>query len=247
MMSYARVKLESRTRGTRLACWPILWLLTSCGSDAELDARMPIGLPGLYVPGSTLGASDPTDMPVKKPIVSDRCRAFVVPAADGGTDGDGQTPTAGTLRVQYSTQSLAGDFAPKNCGAAWIESADGRYVSTLEIRAVLRRAALVYLQEHVCEDQLGPDVISEATTSNHDKAHMLSWSGTDFTGQLVPDGTYQLMIESTETDKAPGELVSFAFDKTAIATSLQPDLTADGPLSALTLTWRPSPEAQRGR
>jgi hypothetical protein len=163
---------------------------------------------------------------------------------DGGVAAAGEA-SPGMLRIQYSTQSTGGAYAPKNCGAVWIESADGRYVATLEIRAALRRPALVYLREHACEDQSGPDVMSAATAANHERPHMLTWSGKDFGGVIVPDAQYKLFIESTETDKAPGELEVFEFSKGRDLLMLQPTLSAEGPVSALTLIWRPSSGAVR--
>lgn len=224
---------------THAAC---AFFALACADPDELEPARAYPQAGLYTPGNTLGASDPTDRPKPASTLGARCKPFAEPAADGGVDS-----SSGSLRVQYTTQPTRGKYTPRNCGASWIESADGRYVTTLEIRAALRRPALVYLHEHACEDQPGPDVMTAATSANHDKPHNLTWSGKDFAGVLVPDGMYRLFIENTETDKAPGVFAVFEFEKSSKPFSVQPALDPDAALSSLTITWQPRPEVGRAR
>jgi hypothetical protein len=133
---------------------------------------------------------------------------------------------AGSLKVTYKTLSLEGLYAPRNCTAVWIETVDGKYVATLEIRAGLREYALVYWQEHACTEESGPDVYTTATIRDHDDVHdKVSWSGVDFEGFPVPDGPF---IEVTETDIEPGEYEEFDFVK-------GPASSVDAPVAGIAL------------
>jgi hypothetical protein len=184
---------------------------------------------GLYTPGSTLGASDPTDTPKPGAGLGNRC---VVPSSHVVDAG----PGTGTLHLDYTTQTEHGRYAPKNCTAAWIETTDGQYVATIEIDAALRRPALVYWQDHTCIEKPGPDVVTSATLPDHTKAHAAMWSGLDFAGDPMPDGPYKLFIEVTESDKEPGDIGVFDFAKGPPST-VSPPVAAEGPLMQVTLTW----------
>jgi hypothetical protein len=183
----------------------IALLVLGLSSCAEHEPVAPASFPstGLYTPGSTLGASDPTDVPMV--VRSNRCVSL--PPVPGAVDG-GVVGTAGALTIAYTTQTVDAFFAPKNCSAVWIETMTGAYVATIEVRCALRRPGLVYWQERGCTDPdgLGPDVTTSATLKTHETTHEIEWTGLDFEGKGVPDGMYKLHIEITETDKEPGEL-----------------------------------------
>jgi hypothetical protein len=143
---------------------------------------------------------------------------------------------SGELKVDYVTQTQMGRYAPRNCSAVWVETPDGQFVATLEIAAALRRPGLVYFQDHTCVQQPGPDVVTSATRRDHVKPHSTTWSGVDFQGAPVSDGPYVLMIEVAESDKEPGELTSFDFQK---GTPFAQDeaVSVDGPLMSVNLSW----------
>lgn len=189
---------------------------------------------GLYTPGSTLGASDPTDIPTPGMGLGDRCVPFATAMA-----GDGGGATEGKLTVTYQSKSLGGRYAPKNCTAVWIESPDGRYVATIEVGALLRKPGLVYWQDHACVEKTGPDVVTSATLSDHMKTHMLIWKGLDLEGNLVPDGPYKLQIEVTESDKEPGELQTFDFTKGPAPFGGDVPVSFEGALESASITWEP--------
>jgi hypothetical protein len=194
----------------------------------------------LYTPENELGASDPSDWPEPSPGFGERCKAFVTghPESDAGPSA-GPDATAGTLSIYYLTQTTGGDYAPRNCTAVWIESADERFVATLEIGARLRRSALVYWEQRACTARSGPDVMTSATRDDHELPHELSWHATDADGRLVPDGPYRLQVELTETDRAPGQLESFEFDKGPERYDRELLVSAEGALRAVTIRWRP--------
>jgi hypothetical protein len=229
----------------------------SCGAENDLE---PSDYPasGLYTPGSKLGVSDPSDTPSAESMsLGNRCvspapgSAGAPVAGTGGGGGSGGSGGAaspmmmampdagsiGTLAVTYRTQTLRGRFAPKNCSAVWIETLDGRYVATIEVSAALRRPGLVYYQDHVCTAKLGPDVTTSATKANHEKPHMAEWTGVDFEKRPMPDGPYRLFIEVTETDKEPGELSTFDFEKGPAPFAIDAPVAFDGPLQQVSLSW----------
>jgi hypothetical protein len=208
-----------------------------CGPAARDIAPSDYPSAGLYTPGSTLGASDPTDTPMVGVGLGNRC---VVPGhpADAGA---GPPSTAGTLQVDYTTQTQHGRYAPKNCTATWVETAAGDYVATLEIGAALRRPGLVYWQDHACTDKPGPDVVTSATLPDHTKPHKAMWSGVDFAGNPMPDGAYELFIEVTESDKEPGDFAAFELQKGPMAFSVDEPVAFDGPLQQVTVAWSPAP------
>jgi hypothetical protein len=149
--------------------------------------------------------------------------------------GAGAQP-AGELQVDYVTQSQHQRYAPRNCSAVWVETPGGEFVATLEIAAALHRAGLVYFQEHACVQAPGPDAVTSATMRDHTKPHKTTWSGVDFMGNPVADGHYVLFIEVTESDKEPGELTSFEFDKGV--PFMRDEAVADGgPLMSVKLAW----------
>ena len=230
---------STRHRGLALAVVIALALSTSCRSDAPKPTPAQYPSAGLYTPGNTLGASDPTDTPVPGSGLGDRC--VELPALPDA--GAAAAPTSGTLMVSYQTQTVHGRYAPRNCTAAWIETTDGLYVATLEITAGLRRPGLVYFQDHACTEKLGPDAMTSATRTDHVKAHMAMWSGEDFESKPVADGPYKLFIEVTESDKEPGELTEFDFTKSAAPFDMDAPVDVDGPLLSVKLTWLPEGSA----
>jgi hypothetical protein len=212
-----------------------LLLGPTLGCTPEPDEITPSAYPaaGLYTPGSTLGASDPTDVPMRGMGLGNRCVPFASEADGGMTSGSGTA----MLRIDYTTVTLHGRYAPKNCSAVWLETVEGRYVATLEIRAGLRRPGLAYWQDHACIDKPGPDVVTSATLADHTKPHMVMWSGHDFGGNLMPDGPYKLFIEVTESDKEPGELATFAIEKGPTQSSVEAPVAFDGALRQVTIAW----------
>lgn len=218
-------------------------LMLGAGACAiETADRGPASFPsaGLYTPESVLGASDPTDTPQPGAGLGNRCVAL--PPLDPAAG----PPSAGTLVLEYTTVSTKGRYAPHNCTAVWIETSAGQYVATLEITAGLRRPGLVYWQDHACTEKLGPDVITSATLKTHDKPHEVIWNGLDLDGNAVADGLYKLFIEVTETDKDPGEFVSYDFMKGGTPYGMELPVPFEGPLAHVHIEWTPMPEGSAG-
>jgi hypothetical protein len=219
---------SSASRAAWLA--PLLLSVAACGAEGSKVEPSAYPTAGLYTPGSPLGASDPTDIPVEGAGLGERCNSLPAPP-------EGVMPTRGTLEVRYTTQSLDGRYAPRNCTAVWIETMAGAYVATIELGAGLRKPGLVYFQDHACTARLGPDVVTSATLADHVKPHVAKWESLDFEEVLVADGPYKLFIEVTESDKEPGELTEFAFDKGPLPFEMEAPVDFEGPLAQVSLKW----------
>jgi hypothetical protein len=121
----------------------------------------------------------------------------------------------------------------------WVETLEGQYVATLEIGAALRIPGLVYFQDHACTEKRGPDVMTTATLPDHQKPHVAMWSGADFEAKPVADRSYRLFIEVTESDKEPGDIGVFDFEKGPAPSSAEEPVAFDGPLMHVTIAWTP--------
>lgn len=211
----------------------LVWAVGLCGcalSDAHEVKSYEHPTAGLYTPGSRLGASDPTDFPSKESL-GNRCKSF--------NWQDAGMPTEGALAVEFETRSMEGRFAPKNCTAAWIETTAGDYVATIELKVAIRQEGLYYYQDRGCPEKVGPDVVTGATLTRHGK-HSATWKGFDLDGKPVPDGTYQLYIEVTESDREPtSEFVRVDFEKGPQKSGGPIVVDAEGPLAGLSVTWMP--------
>ncbi len=228
-----RARLAPLGRPAAAVATALLCLALGCAEKPREITPSAYPSAGLYTPGNTLGAGDPTDMPAANMGLGNRCKQLAG-VSDGGAAAQA---TPGTLQVHYTTQSQQGRYAPKNCSAVWVETPDGQYVATLEIACALRRPGLVYWEDHTCIEKPGPDVVTSASLPDHTKPHSAMWNGVDFAGDPVPDGPYKLFIEVTESDKEPGDFVTFDFDKGPSSWSLMPAVAFDGPLQEITLAW----------
>jgi hypothetical protein len=223
-----------------LVVYTLLIAASGCAFEGVDQAQASFPSAGLYTPGSTIGASDPTDTPQPGANLGNRCVSL--PALDPAAG----MPTEGTLLVEYKTLSVMERYAPRNCTAVWIETVNEQYVATIEIAANLRKPSLEYWQNHACTEKPGPDVVTSATLPDHEKMHEAVWNGLDFEGKPVPDGPYRLFIEVTETDKDPGEFAMFEFMKTATPYMMELPVSAEGPLERVKIDWGMKPEGIPG-
>lgn len=175
---------------------------------------------GLYTPGSTLGLmqqqqnpppSDAGNEAGADDVNGDRCK---------GSPSD--TGSGGLLTVNFTTVNLGGKYSPKNVGAVWIEGADGTYIKTLERWAAIRALDLIRWGEHACTAKWPEADAITAATINTNKPHQSSWSGKDFNGKLVPDGTYVLWIEVNDREFDYGPYVTYEFEKGTKPVTLTP-------------------------
>jgi hypothetical protein len=121
-------------------------------------------------------------------------------------------------RVEKKTDPMFDDDArgPKNMGAIWISTMDGKFVRSLEAwgRHMERSQNLVAFRA-VC-DCSPADVTASATLRMHQE-HVVTWDMTDRAGATVPDGQYTLHVEVSDYDVVKDDRL----DKTAMNAQLE--------------------------
>jgi hypothetical protein len=146
-----------------------------------------------------------------------------------------------TLTLEFTTKTQRGRYAPKNVGAAWVETTNGKWVHTLEYwagkpnDAHLTRYNAAGGPNYATSGELArvlglppyttkppADVVAGPTLDMH-KTHTGSvWNFKDATGKDVADGMYRVVIELTEVDSA-GKSQEIPFVKGAMPVSLMMD------------------------
>jgi hypothetical protein len=182
------------------------------------------------------------------------------PRCDGVPNPSGLPQTPGTLAISLTTRTTQGRYAPANSGALWIESVpsgqtedppevrelnveSGDFVRSLEIWAITRRNNLLGWTYSRCAME-NVDAITTATLPDHSVTHELVWDGTDFVGNVPPDGEYVVWLELTENEiDPPSEKLRVIFTKGAVpSVRTRTDLPG---VESITLIYTPSavPEA----
>ncbi len=153
-------------------------------------------------------------------------------------DPDPMTPT-GTLRITATTTTKAGQFAPANVVAVWIEDAQGNFVKTIDRHSGVRTQ---YLLAWGAKAPPGEnDAVSGASRLDHATPLQIEWK-LKANQQTVPDGTYTVRMESTEsnaTSEAECNEGTFTFVKGA-APENQTGLS-NGGFTNVTLDFTPAP------
>jgi hypothetical protein len=147
-----------------------------------------------------------------------------------------QTP--GELTVSVNTSEAGGNYAPRNIVAIWVEDVSGNFLKTLLAYAQNRRTHLNTWQATTAEAGTEFNTVDAITgpTRNSHGSRVCRWDGTDFNGQLLPDGTYYLWMELTDKN-ATGNFSAFEFTKSDILDLRTPD---DQPsFGSITITWEP--------
>jgi hypothetical protein len=111
------------------------------------------------------------------------------------------------MKIDVTTVTANGNYAPRNVGAIWVADANDRFVKTLRVWANRRRS---HLDKWVdASGQNTVDAITSATISNHG-LRSATWDCTDVNHKPVPAGTYRVYVEFTEKNSAgPSESVTF--------------------------------------
>jgi len=166
----------------------------------------------------------------------------------GASAGTGASATAGTLEISFTSVGNAGEYAPRNVGAVWIETSSGMFVKTLKRWAGVRAGHLTrwnaasggwgggffFATGGGSADEV--DAITAATLRTH-QAHTMTWDMKDLEDVVVPDGSYKIVIEVTESERKASASAAIDFEKGAAAVSLSPPNA--GPHSGLMITYSP--------
>jgi len=193
------------------------------------DMRITIAL--VAVLGCTTGEVQTPD---------NRPDAAIVRDGDPSTDapGDGNGGGGAQLQITATSSTRNGQYAPRNVLAIWVEGPGGTFVKTVGRWANVRKQHLV-----AWTTAAGPndaDAVSGATRLNHTTPVTATWDLRDKLGQVIPDGTYTVRMESTEINAntaAQNNQGTFTFVKSGTA-QMQTMLT-NGGFSTVSLNFTP--------
>lgn len=128
----------------------------------------------------------------------------------------GASTGPGMLTVAFMSVGPGGRYAPRNCGAVWIEDSSGKFVKTIERWTAIRERYLekwtmasggwgfsIFGGGTMNADQV--DVVSAGTLSRH-QMHMSTWNMKNVAGEVVPDGKYSVVVEVTEGTSGVGRV-----------------------------------------
>lgn len=154
-------------------------------------------------------------------------------SGDGATGGGGAAaPSASACaRVEVTTISYRGEYAPENVGAIWITTASGAFVRTLDVWGSKRlKHAVAWLASSNGNDV---DAVTGATRKSAG-GHVVAWDCRDAQGAKVAPGAYVVNLEFTEEnsseDSPPGphRLLPFDVASSVSAASAPDDATSTG-------------------
>ena len=160
--------------------------------------------------------------------------------ADAAPAGTPDAPGGGgTARLQITATSTpsGGQYAPAHVVAVWVES-NGAIVRTIQRWSGARTRHLVAW--NLMAGAGDTDAVSGATRNNHNTPLTITWDLRDRAGQIVPDGTYTVRMESTDRNSntaAQNNQGTFTFVKSGTA-QMQTMLT-NGGFSTVSLNFTP--------
>ncbi len=135
------------------------------------------------------------------------------PGSSVGGSATGGSEPGGCVRVQVTTVTSDGEFAPRNVGAIWVTTAGGQFVRTLQLWGNKRSEHLVTWEASSQGNVV--DAVTSATLKQH-AAHDVWWDCQDATGAASPPGDYRIRVEVTESNSSdkgepPGLTASWPF------------------------------------
>jgi hypothetical protein len=122
-------------------------------------------------------------------------------ATGGATATDGSTCS---LSVSVTTTAPGGKYQPRNVGAIWIADDAGVFIKSLDVwgnRRLSHVTAWTAATKAAGVPGNKVDAVSSATLTAH-RAHNVSWNCEDYNGQVVPDGTYRVYFEVTDSNNS---------------------------------------------
>jgi hypothetical protein len=144
--------------------------------------------------------------------------------------------TAGNFVFSVTTTSTGG-YSPKHLIAIWIESSAPSFVKTKIMYCGANFDHLATWTSRTGSNLV--DATTGATLATHGTVSFI-WNGTDVSGNIVPDGTYNVWVEMAwAASLTTGKTVAiYSFTKGTNSFSLTPANTAN--FYGINLTWTPS-------
>ena len=138
----------------------------------------------------------------------------------GGTIDAAPMGTPETMTIGFTTTPRGiGPYTPSNIVAAWIESSDGTFITTIYRHSLSRTSSLKAWNAKAPVPPV--DVTSGATRDDHNTPISATWT----IPSAVPDGDYTVRVETCEVNAntpADNAQASFVFSKNGTAVSLTP-------------------------
>lgn len=155
--------------------------------------------------------------------------------------------TQGTLTLTFTQVPHTSFQGTKNVMAVWIQTSSGAFVKTRTRNA--GGGTSDHLQTWASNSggsagncmSANCNVVGATTgaTLSNFSSRTITWDGTDASGNLVPDGTYKITVESTWNHGSSGTTTrSYTFVKGPAADIQAP--AADANFTTIGLAWNPS-------
>jgi hypothetical protein len=174
--------------------------------DPEPDPDPPVGGSG----GTGGTVQPPDDSPDAREATVDTRPAGRDASAPADSSVDPSASQTCTLQFQVTTLSYGGDYSPKNVGAIWISDANAKFVKTLTLWGRRRITHLNTWKGVSASNSV--DAITSATASSAG-TRLGKWDCTDLDRRPVPDGTYRINVEFTESNALGRVMMPLVFTK----------------------------------
>ncbi|MEO8181484.1 MAG: DUF2271 domain-containing protein [Deltaproteobacteria bacterium] len=158
-------------------------------------------------------------------------------ASPGGSTAVLAASPSCSLSVSVTTTAPGGKYRPRNVGAIWIADSADRFVKSLDVwgnRRLSHVTAWTAATRAAGVAGNKVDAVSSATLSAH-RAHDVTWNCKDYTGKVMPDGTYRVYFEVADSNTSgPNHFESFV--KSPSAATTQSSATN---FNGIVLTFKP--------
>lgn len=146
--------------------------------------------------------------------------------------GNQTVPSTG-LYVTAITSTAGGNYSPRNIVAIWVTDNSGKFVKTLTFYAAQRKTDLT---NWVAASGFNTtDAVTGATRTSFGTI-TAKWNGTNTSGTVVADGTYNVCMELTDKG-GTGNYSQFAFTKGASELNFTPANVSS--FSSISIKWMP--------
>lgn len=142
-----------------------------------------------------------------------------------------------SLSVSVTTTAPGGRYRPRNVGAIWVADASGGFVKSLDVWGNRRLSHVTAWTAATKAANLAGnkvDAVTAATLSAH-RTHQVTWNCRDTRDQIMPDGTYRVYLEVTDSNgSGPNHFETFT--KGPMAATVEGNATN---FNDITLTFVP--------
>ncbi|MBN2270380.1 MAG: choice-of-anchor D domain-containing protein [Sedimentisphaerales bacterium] len=154
------------------------------------------------------------------------------------------------LNIIFTTTDAGGQYGNRHIHVVWLANTSGTFVSTAGTNVSNNRAVWAYTRKDSFQTwwtsarQEDIDARTGATQTSY-KTYNIDWNFRKLDNSVIPDGTYRLYFECTNSDSgSPRNFTYFTITKGRSAWTMGP--TTQGGYNSVTLTYTPavSPEIE---